>query len=80
MMKLYANVKDELVGYQNLHHFNLGNKKFVIVDLLILNDGKVEELNFQTFREEKWLEILDNKAIDIYECVPQNIMIGDFYN
>ena len=76
---MYLDVPYELVGYQNLHFFSLKGKDFVMVDLLICKDDIVQDIPFQTFTEEKWYEIVDTETVYFHECVPQNIMVGDYY-
>lgn len=77
---MYLDVPYEVVGYQNLHFFSIKGDNFVMVDLVIEDGEKLKDVPFQTFREEKWWEIIDTKTVHFHECVPQNIMIGDYYN
>ncbi len=77
---MYVNVAYELVGYQNLHYFTMGGKQFVMVDILIDTKDGLKDVPHQTYLEDKWWEILDSKTVYFHECVPQNIMIGDYYN
>ncbi len=77
---MYLDVAYELVGYQNLHFFSMKGANFVMVDLLIDTGEELKDVPFQTFLEDKWWEILDSKTVFFHECVPQNIMIGDYYN
>ena len=77
---MYLDVPYEVVGYQNLHFFSIKGDNFVMVDLVIEDGEELKDVPFQTFREEKWWEIIDTKTVFFHECVPQNIMIGNYYS
>jgi len=77
---MYLDVPYEVVGYQNLHFFSIKGDNFVMVDLVIEDGEELKDVPFQTFREDVFWEIIDTKTVYFHECVPQNIMIGDYYN
>ena len=72
----------EVIGYTEPHHFTLGEKEFVYVSQLLIEDanGNVIEKNLEVYTKDDWEDIKNTLVYVQKENVAKNIMVGDYYN
>lgn len=71
----------ELIAYEEVSYFTLGDKKFVQVHLVLGDgEGEMQFKEFEVYTVEKWNKILKDKVVYHKENVGLNVIVGDYYN